>query len=198
MKHTYLLIISCILIFNSSFGQTDDNLNNKFVIVLDVQEDYTKDMNPDSMVHSFISSINNVIENTPKENVIYVVSLHKALFVSFKSIYVDTIVSLKMDPNLILVNDNIFVKEEGNAFSVVELKEYLKNNDAKDIIVTGLLAEKCVYGTLMGGIDLGYHMCVVPEAIIGKSAKSKLKTLSKLAKKGVTVLPLNDYYNLKK
>ena len=198
MKHTYLLFISCILIINSSFGQTDDNFNNKFVIVLDVQEDYTNDMSPDSTVLSFINSVNYVIENTPKENVIYVVSLHKALFVSFKSIYVDTIVSLEMDTNLILVNDNIFVKEDGNAFTVSSLVEYLNINNAKEIIVTGLLAEKCVYGTLIGGKKLGYDMYVVPEAIIGKSTKSELKTLSKLAKKGVTILPLNDYLDIKK
>ncbi len=101
-----------------------------------------------------------------------------------------------MDTNLILVNDNIFVKEDGNAFTVTSLVEYLKINNAKEIIVTGLLAEKCIYNTLLGGKELGNDMYVIPEAIIGKSTKSTRKALNKLSKRDVHILPLNEYCDI--
>lgn len=196
MKHivTTIAIFTVIIPLSVCQAQTSFSGHNTFVIVLDVQADYTEDLDPETRRQA-IESINRVINNTKPENVNYVVSLHKALNISFKGIYIDTIVATDLDSNIIVVNDRCYSKEEGNGFSVADLHDYLIEKNAQEIIVTGLLAEKCVSSTLIGGLELGYNMIVIPEAIIGKSEKRKKKAIKKLQEKGVSILSIDEYCN---
>ena len=189
---TYLILV--IFLFNSvsSFSQSEELDDNKFLIVLDVQADYTKDLDSIEGI-KFINSINDLIQVTKPENVIYVMSLHKALVISFKGFSVDTIVKAELDSNLHIVSNNNYLKEDGDAFTVDEMVAYLNKKNAQEIIVAGLMAEKCVSGTLEGGLDKGYGMIVVPEAIIGKSEKGKKKAIEKLIKIGIKEIELADY-----
>lgn len=52
------------------------------------------------------------------------------------------------------------------------------------------MAEECASKTLYGGKELGYDMYFIPEAIVGKSQKSKNKAMKKLKKNGIKVLHL--------
>lgn len=194
MKPILNFLLVSIFLSASLNGHSQSNKaeNNKYVIVLDVQPEYVNNLNP-GLSSEFIESINIVIENSDPDKVIYVSSLHLALSISFKSIKVDTLVSLDVDSNVRLVNDIKFIKDEADAFTVKELVDFFKDNNATDIIVIGLLAEKCVTRTLIGGIDLGYKMYVIPEAIIGKTENRKNKAIEKLTKKGVVEIGLSDY-----
>ncbi len=165
-------------------------IQNKFVIVLDIQKYYTEKAISDSEADTLIKYANYVIENTDPNNVIYFKAIHKELTISFKSITVDTLDNLEIDSRLKVVNDNILWKEEGNAFTVAGLNSFLEKRNAKEIIVVGLMAEKCVYKTLIGGKELGYKMFVIPEAIVGKSEKSKQKVIEKLLAEGITIIEL--------
>lgn len=187
--------ILVIVLFNSSmsYSQSKEMLQNKYVIVLDVQEEFTENSMSEITAQKLIDSINYVIENTDPKNVIYVrdTTVHKVLTVSFKGVKVDTTISkYDLDNRLKLVNDNIFCKNGGSAFKSVELTNFLEKNNAKEIIVIGLMAEECTSETLYGGKELGYDMFVIPEAIVGKSQKSKNKALKKLEKKGINILHL--------
>ncbi len=196
MRSTIFFLLIALTIFSSvlAYGQSEKINSNNFLIVLDVQADYTKDIDPE-INSQFIQSVNAIIEKTVPKNVLYVVSVHKALNVSFKSIYVDTIVRADLDTNLTIVNERIYYKEEGDAFSIDELKELLADYNAKNVIVTGLLTEKCVSKTLIGGLKYGFNMTIIPEATHGQSDKSKDKAIKKLMKKGVINVPLSDYLN---
>lgn len=165
-------------------------IQDKFVIVLDIQKYYTEKAISDSEADTLIKYANYVIENTDPNNVIYFKAIHKELTISFKSITVDTLDNLEIDSHLKVVNDNILWKEEGNALTVDELNNFLEKRNAKEIIVIGLMAEKCVYKTLIGGRELGYEMYVIPEAIVGKSEKSKQKVIEKLLDEGITIIEL--------
>lgn len=175
-------------------SQTNKINDDKFLIVLDVQEGYTKNLDQ-ANVPIFINSVNTVIKNTNPDKVIYVNSLHKALEISFKGFKVDTLVKAIPDSNLIIVNESLYIKDQGDAFSLDSLCEFLKINNATDIIVCGLLAEKCVSSTLLEGQKLGYNMYVIPDAIIGKSEEKKNKVIDKLSKKGIIKVELSDYIN---
>jgi hypothetical protein len=59
------------------------------------------------------------------------------------------------------------------------------------------MAEQCVYESLLAGEELGYSMYAIPEAIAGKSIRSKDKVMKKLAEKGVEIIPMNTLKNEK-
>jgi len=121
-------------------------------------------------------------------------SIHKLLNLSFSYpfIYVthDT-TAMCLDKRINLVNDNILTKEEPNAFTLKALNDFLEQKNAKEIIIIGLLAEQCIYESLIAGKKLGYNMYVFPEAIGGKSQKSKEKVINKLIKRGINLLDIN-------
>ncbi len=183
-----------ILYSNICFSQNSSQFQDKFVIILDVQREYTENSMSESSAQKLIDSVNYVIENTDSNNIIYVKSFHRLLNLSFSLplIYVsiDTSAKWDFDNRMKLVSDNIISKEESNVFEVKELTDFLHKNNAKEIIVIGLMAEQCVYESLIGGKELGYSMYVIPEAITGKSQESKAKVLRKLQERGIGVMHL--------
>ena len=194
---SYKLMLLLILITCSFgvFSQEKKYENEKFVIVLDVQQYWTDKALSKKAADGMLTAINALIEKSNPEKVIYVTSIHKVLSISFKGFKVDTTLNNEFDRNLKIINDNIFVKYEGDAFATKALTDFLDKNKAKEIIVTGLLAEKCVNATTLGGLSKGYDIYLIPEAVGGKSDKSKAKVFEKLKEAGVKVLSLNDLKN---
>jgi len=192
-KRTFVLGLA-IFISSLSFSQTNLKFQNKFVIILDVQQEFTENSMSEDSAQKLIDSVNYVIENIDPKKVIYVsdTTVHKVLTISFKKgVTIDTTLSkYGLDNRLKLVNENMFCKTGGNAFESDELTNFLEENNAKEIIVIGLMAEECTSKTLLGGKEVGYDMYVIPEAIVGKSEKSKIKTVKKLKKNGIKVLHL--------
>jgi nicotinamidase/pyrazinamidase len=190
-----IIVFVGIIVFinNICRSQVNNPVQDKFVIVLDVQQNWTDNSLPDKASEEMLKSINKVIEQTSPDKVIYVKSPVAAttLSVSFKGIKVDTVFADGFDKNLLVVNSNIFEKKEGDAFTVKELTDFLKQKNAKEIIITGLLAEKCIYKTALGGISRDYDIYIIPEAIGSKSEKSKEKIIKKLSKEGVKVLNMS-------
>ncbi len=193
MKSKLILFLSITLLFsNPCFPQSPDKKNEKFIIVLDIQEHFTQDILSDDIADNLITNINQITDKIESNNIIYIQSLLRTLSLSFKGFDIDTIPGMDLDSKLILKNNNIIEKKTANAFEVNELNQYLKKNNAKEIIVVGLMAEHCVYETLLGGKEKGYDMYVVPNAIIGKSDKSKEKIIKKLTSKDIHVLNMDE------
>jgi nicotinamidase-related amidase len=169
-------------------------MEGKLLLVVDIQEYYTKNKLPEATAQNLIDSVNTIISYTNPDNVIYIRSIHKVLNLSFSSpfLYVshDT-AAMRFDKRMSLVNDHIYTKEESNIFAVKALIDYVEQNNTKEIIIIGLMAEQCVYKSLLAGEELGYAMYAIPGAIAGKSIRSKDKVMKKLAEKGVEILAMN-------
>lgn len=195
IKLTFLLALTCLYSF-SIYSQQNQQHTNKFLLVLDIQEYYTGSKLSDTETVNFIDNVNYIIENTDVEKVIYIKSNHKVLNMALSKpfIYVsnDT-AAMHFDKNLKIVNDNIFTKDEGDAFSVDDLNIFLEKNNAKEIVIVGLLAEECIYKTSLGGLENNYDIFIVPQAILGKSEKSKNKKIEKLREKGVNVIDISYF-----
>jgi nicotinamidase-related amidase len=97
---------------------------------------------------------------------------------------------MRSDSKMNLVNDHVFIKEESSAFSIIALNDFLKQNNAKEIVMIGLMAEGCLYESVIAGKELGYNMYVLPEAIIGNSKESKDKVMQELESKGIKRLDI--------
>ena len=188
------LLILGMIIFSSSFCLAQDKniFQDKFVIIIDIQKEYTENSMPDSLSQKLIDSINYVIDHVNANNVIYLQSFHKLLNIAttrpFIYVSIDTSAKYDLDSRMKLVNENIIKKEKSNAFNNNDLNCFLHQNNAKEIIVIGLMAEQCVFETLLGGKELGYKMYVIPEAIIGKSGRSKRKMIRYFKKKKINIL----------
>lgn len=190
LKFTFFLI-SLVLIPAVAFSQ------GKFLLILDVQEQFIKDKPYEDAAGSMIANINSLTAGFEKDKILYVKSAEKALVINSKGFSTDTLPVPDFDPRLNIVNSNIFVKvSTGDAFASAELMNYLRSRNASDIIVTGLLAEKCISATALGGVKRGFSVFLVPEAVAGKSEKSKTRALEKLEKKGIRIIPMKEAVNL--
>jgi|GEM_PF-3542016 len=158
--------------------------NEKYLIVLDVQECYTKNLSTGSDLIPALSAINNLSKITDSDKIIYVRTLPKAITFSSWKFSIDTLPGVEYDKRLIVKNTKEYIKESGDAFDVTELLSYLQQQQVKDVIITGLLAEKCVYNTVIGGIKHGFNIFVYTDGIIGKNPESKNKVLKKMIEKG--------------
>lgn len=177
---------------STATAQKESLVEAKYIIVLDIQEHFTKTvLNPD-VSDTLIQIINQVIDGAEPQNVIYIQSLLSNLSVSLSGISVEFSPGLKFDERLKIVNTNIFGKNKANAFSSEELKAFIKSRKATDFVVIGLMAEHCVLHTLLGGKNLGYSMFFVPEAIAGKSDASKEKIFAQLKQEGIQAIPFHS------
>jgi len=145
----------------------------------------------DISTQDVINSINQVITKIDIKNVAYVTRKHKLLNVSLSFPFIYTSYdssAMRIDNRLKLVNDNIFSREKSNAFSINELCNFLKQKNAKEIIMIGFLADEYLYDSILEGKKLGYDMYVIPQAIIGKSQKGKNESIKKLITNGIQIL----------
>jgi nicotinamidase-related amidase len=192
-KSPMLFIILSLFSINS-FSQNNMGIADKCVIVLDVQNYST--LNPKISSQELIQNINSIIEKTKTENIIYVKTLHKVLYLTKKgfSVGLDTL-GMELDNRLKIVNNNIILKYDPNVFTENKLTDFLQKNNFKDVIIIGLMAEWCVKESLIEGNNLGYNMYFIPEAIMGKSEKKKEKILNKMITKGIKQIPINELIN---
>jgi nicotinamidase-related amidase len=193
MINKCILFIGIVLCnFIITFAQHSNQIGNKYLIVLDVQPQFYEDKWSDTSTTKLVQTINALVNKFNREKVIYIKSTGSALSVSFKRFSIDTLQVPILDSNLKVVNNNIFTKLDGNAFSSSKLISFLRNNNASDIVLVGLLAEKCIDKTAMGGKKKGFNMYVIPEAIIGSTTKSKEKAIKKMVDRGIKLLPVKE------
>lgn len=145
-----ILNISFLILFlfsNSLLFSQETYKNEKYLIVLDVQQYFCDYVLSPVEYKKMIKEINTIIDQTNPDKVIYVITptVAKTLTISSKGFKIDTLISRDFDKKLKLVNHTVFEKFEGDAFTSVDLLQYLKIHQVKEIILTGLVAEGCVY-----------------------------------------------------
>jgi nicotinamidase-related amidase len=190
-----ILIIGLISIYCFSFNNLFSQ--DKYLLIVDVQKKFYEKTEIEIQANEMVQKINQMINKFEPQNVIYIKATGKILSVSSKGFKVTPMLPApELDSNLKIVSNNIFTKLEGNAFTLEDLNKFLTDNKAKEIIIVGLLAEKCIYYTAIGGKEKGYDISIVSEAVISKSKGKKEKTFKKLIKKGIKILTINDIINV--
>lgn len=175
--------------FFLSIGFSAYSQNENFLLmVVDVQEfENVIEVVPDEIYQAFLKEVNGVIEQFEQEKVIYIKDMSLALSLSFKGKTIDTVSFPDFDSKLEIVNKQIFVKNEGDSFTANGLTDFLLKYPEHKILVIGLIADGCIFSTLKSGCKQGYEMYIVPEAILGRTEKSKEKYLKKYEKMGVKI-----------
>lgn len=192
MKISYIAFSALIaLLLSSTFvkAQSDDyTLKDKVVIVVHMQEyndqGITKESSADEMDH-----INKVIKATTPDHVVYTKAMHKILNLTLTKIYVDKQIK-DLDDRLDVISEHVFVDHGGDIFSSAELINFLREKNVHQIVIVGRVAEECIKTSVKSGLKAGYEMYLIPEAIVGRSDKSKARVIRKLKKKGAYELVL--------
>ncbi len=195
MRRITLLII--ILCLNSLVSNSQNNNQNrdKYLMVLDIQQKSYADEQEERSVKELIQTVNGLINKFDTQKVIYVENTKKTLLLTLKGFIIDTLPVRKLDSSLSIVNNNIFTKYDGDAFTSEEIVEFLEQNKAKDIVIVGRVAEECIYKTVMGGKARGYNIYIIPKAIIGNTKKKKEKAIDKMLKKGIKQISVEEINN---
>jgi nicotinamidase-related amidase len=192
LAFTIGILIICIsfnLFKNKAFAQ------ERYLIVLDIQEFHKKNKQQDSTVKEMIQNVNSLINHFDTSQVIYVKATGKALSITLKGFSVDTLPAPPFDSNLTIVGSNVFAKIEGDAFTSSALIRFLESRKAKEIVLVGLMAEKCIYDTALGGKSRGYDMTIVPEGIVGTTPKKKETAINELKEKGIKFISITEIMN---
>jgi nicotinamidase-related amidase len=196
MKDKLVLKIGLIFICISlNLSQNKAFSQERYLVVLDIQKFPKKSTLLDSSVMKMILNVNSLISHFNTENVIYIKATGKAISITSKGFSIDTLPAPDFDSTLNIVSNNIFIKVEGDAFTSAELLSFLESKKTKRIVLVGLMAEKCIYDTALGGKDRGYDIMIVPEGIVGMSQKKKDKAIEKMKDKGIKFLPMTEIIN---
>ena len=186
----WLVLLFCLL----SFGLSQPQLRaqDAWLMVLDMQDFQLKDQSLNDSIDSLIPPINRLIGAFGAERVIYVRATGRSLNISLKGISTDTLPARPFCNGLDVLNNIIFDKVEGDAFTVPELRQFLESRQVTDIVLVGILADKCIYHTALGGSSRGYHMVLVPEATVGSNARKQAKAFEAMKAKGIVFKPMHE------
>ena len=164
------------------------SMEGKYLVVLDIQQLFCQNRLDSLTADTLIRNINQLIQQTDPDKVVYVKSIIRVLTVGKGGFHADTVGNLEFDERLTICNDQIFCKTHSNAFEEEDLKAFFTNSGTTDIVVVGLLAEHCVKNTLIGGQKEGYHMYTIEKMVAGKNYDSLHKQIVRLSRKGIETL----------
>lgn len=196
MNTKFVLIIGLsFLCLNICIAQKSHPPRDEFLIVLDIQEKNYKSQEAENSALELTERVNSIVDRFDPTRVVYIKNTKRILSLSIKGISADTLPSADLDGNLKIVSNSIFHKYTGDAFTSAELISFLENNSASNIVMVGRLAEECLYQTALGGLQKGYSIFIVPEAIVGKTPKRKDKAIKKMVEKEIQLLPIKEIIN---
>lgn len=148
----------------------------KALLMIDVQEDYTgikgakqpllKNVEPQ------IAAINKLIDWASKSGmqVVYIRQLfdNNVIMRTFVGRTIEGLPGTEVDSRIKIVSKNDFTKKISDAFSNPQLNEFLIAHQVNELYLTGLDGVYCVHKTALGGMNRGYTVSVVTDAVMSQ------------------------------
>lgn len=194
MRINYKNVLNIVFFITISFfanGQSSQ-LSNKYVLVIDMQEIGTKQMLESNYAQNLLDKVNLVISKAYSDKVLYVEAIMAKLGVSLTKLNVQFEPGLALDDRLTLVGNTRIIKTKANTFTSEQLQKYIKETGASEFVIVGLMAEHCIKETALGGVNEGFSISVIPDAIAAESDQGKKETMLELQKAGVNILSLEE------
>jgi len=166
------------------------------LLVIDVQNDTTNNKAFYGDTTEFVYNVNQVIllayEN--KMDVLYIKNYSNPItsFLAGGKYKIGT-EGYELSSNLQVVNENIFLKSIGDAFSSTDFENYLISNEINTIYIIGADASACIYSTARGGLNRKYNVNVIKEAIITINTETMDKMLKQYKADGIGIIDLEQF-----
>ena len=179
------------------YGQTRPAL-----LVIDIQEGLTGSVARSSdyaaQAEPFLGVVNRVIAQARTLNMPVIYIHHEVTngLVNFLSRGVMAAGSpgAAFDHRLEVVTGNDFPKRRLDGFSNPDLGRFLQENQINRLYLIGLDAAFCVDRTARGGLNRGYEVRVVKEAIITRKPAKMPGLLDKYRASGINVIPEQNWW----
>lgn len=180
-----------------------NNKNNtikRALLVIDIQEDATGNAarKPYENSKELINNVNSVIESSEKLGATVVYIKHELKSNLLNKIilgnkFIKGTSGSEIDSRIKIVNNYIYSKNKGNAFSNPKLDNFLKQNGINEVFIVGLDASACVYRTSIGAIDKGYKAIVLEDAIVTSNMSRLPKILKNYKNKGIELISIKKF-----
>jgi nicotinamidase-related amidase len=169
----------------------------KALLVLDVQESGNGPVRARSF-EAMIATINGLIEQFARtgNEVTYIrqvfdsdfiVRLHGGRRLSGR-------LEPRLDRRLLVVNRNDFRKNRTDAFASKRLEQLLIDRQVDELFLAGVDAAFCVHYTALGGLNRGYRVTVVKDAVL--SRRPMTEVLAKYERRGIGVITSKELLDL--
>ena len=194
---TMLILTICLFSMFGCSNNTTTKLNyQKALLVVDIQEDCTgKILKPPFLYQkdseTFISKLNTIIDEANSDGVL-------VIYMTMNSKMEDT-PGAKLDARLKVVNNNVFLKDNLDAFlsSNHKFEKFLMDNkEIKELYIIGLDATLCVNETAKDAVKKGYKTTILSNAIATISDKKIDEIINDYKMNGITVTTSDQIWKL--
>ncbi len=93
----------------------------------------------------------------------------------------------KLDPKLKIIDCNYFPKQTGDSFSNPELAIFLKQQNIRKVLLTGVYAEACILQTVKGALKNSFQVVAIADCIGTKSFSKRQICLEKYRQMGAKI-----------
>lgn len=190
-KQTLLFLFTLLVMtFPVSAQETD---GHSALLVIDVQDEFTRHTMTDDQAAPLISNINEAIAALRPMKVIFVKADIRVLTISLKGIKTESAAHTSLDDRLDRrEGDLVLTKQESSALTVEELGEFMQENEIGHLYLTGIFLGQCLTNTAIHAMEDGYRVTVIRDAVTAKKTKKSEKYLQQLEAKGVMIAGLAD------
>lgn len=194
---TALILTLCLFSVSGCSNNTVSKLNyRKALLVVDVQEDCTgKILKPPFLYQkdseSFISKLNKIIDQENNDGVLII-------YMTMNSKMEDT-PGAKLDARLKVINNNVFLKDNLDAFlsSDHKFEKFLTDKkEVKELDIIGLDATLCINETAKDAVKRGYKTTILTDAIATISDKKMNEIIDDYKTNGILVTTSDQIWKL--
>lgn len=160
-------------------------MQNKALIIIDIQNDITKNYK------SVIDNINTAI-TWAHENDIHVVYIkHENLSDGTRTFKHNTL-GAELVPEMKIVSENIFTKYKGNVLTSEKFIEFIEKNEINDFYIAGGDAMACVKSSCYNLCKADFRVRVLSDCITSWNMKIIPEMLDYYKSKGCEIINLNN------
>ena len=160
-------------------------MQNKALIVIDIQNDITKNYK------DIIDHINKAIDWTASRDIHVVYIRHENLSAGTRTFKPNTR-GAELAPDLKMVSENVFTKYKGNALTSEDFAGFISNNEIGEFYLAGADAVACVKSTCYNLLKANHKVTVLSDCITSYDKKKIPEMLLYYESKGSSVMSLNS------
>ena len=161
-------------------------MNNKALVVIDIQNDITKHY------RDIIDNINSAVDWAEEQRMTVIYIKHNNLSAGTRTFKPDT-KGAELAPELKVVSDHIFVKTKANTLTSRDFSEFIQEKGIDEFYITGADATACVKSTCFNMTKAGYTVHVISDCETSYDLKKMPEMLAYYADKGCEVRTLAEY-----
>ena len=160
-------------------------MNNKALVVIDLQNDITKNY------REIIETTNQTVDWAAANHMEIVYIKNNNLSAGTRTFKPDTH-GAEFVPELNIVSDNIFVKTKSNALTSEEFSAFIREHSITEFYIAGADATACVKSTCYNMTKAGYIVHVLSDCITSYDKKKLPEMMEYFVSKGCSVTRLDE------